>query len=66
MNECGVVNIYMIMMSYLFAPYNEADGEFDADGKAIVRQNSRSSNGDKEMADVAIPQESPPELQDHQ
>ena len=66
MNECGVVNIYMIMMSYLFAPCNEADGELGADGKTIVRAQSGSSNDDKELAEIAIPQESPPELQDHQ
>lgn len=41
MNECGVVNIYMIMMSYLFAPNNDAEtSRYTFDGKELVRTHS--------------------------
>ena len=48
MNETGVVNIYMIMMSYLFAPYNEADAskfDLDPNDKEMVRTHSSGSSG---------------------
>ena len=53
MNECGVVNIYMIMMSYLFAPYNEEDGGALDFNEAAIR---RSSNGsEKELVEMDAP-----------
>ena len=76
MNENGVVNIYMIMMSYLFAPNNDAETRYTFDGKELVRSTTSSSGGSNsqekpaeiQLADVmaAVPNESPPELPDHQ
>ena len=52
MNECGVVNIYMIMMSYLFAPYDKSDDDLDF-GESAVRQSS--NNSEKELVEMDAP-----------
>ena len=52
MNECGVVNIYMIMMSYLFAPNNDPETRYTFDGKELVR--THSSGGSTNSQDKEI------------
>ena len=46
MNENGVVNIYMIVLSYMFSPSTELDEDIllDDDGNVTVR--SRESGKD--------------------
>ena len=53
-----MVNIYMIMMSYLFAPNNDADlAKYTIDGKELVRRLSGHSTGSgsqEKPADVQL------------
>ena len=38
MNENGIVNIYMIVLSYMFAPNTEIDAEIIVDGEGNVKE----------------------------
>ena len=40
MNQCGVINIYLITMSYLFAPSDDDEPTYNFDGHEIARTTS--------------------------
>ena len=44
MNQCGVINIYLITMSYLFAPSDDDEPTYNFDGELARTTSSGGSN----------------------